>query len=50
MKILSVLHTVLLLSFFYIVCKMNITRVSKKRDLSNESDSGEQKKKREKDI
>ena len=45
MKILSVLHTVLLLSFFYIVCKMNITRVSKKRDLSDESDSGEQQKK-----
>ena len=37
----------LLLFFIYIVCKVDITKflkVSKKRDLSNQSDSGEQQK------
>ena len=37
-------YTLLLLVFIYIVCKMDITnflRVSRKRDLCDQSDSGE---------
>ena len=43
----SVVYIVLLLLLIYIVCKMDIAkflRISKERDLSDQSDSGKQKK------